>query len=416
MITSLRIMLRRWRGRWLLAWLNFFKAVIQRFFADGCMYQASALTFASLLAVVPLMLVGVSVLAAFPVFDHVGISIQDFIFSNFVPASGQVIQQYLLSFVRKSGQLSVMGIASLLVTAVLMMFTMEQAFNSIWRVTQRRRGIYAFLIYWAILTLSPLFLGLSFATSAYLLSLPTIADVATMLGLTHLLVLLPLVMAMIVFTILYVAVPNCRVPYRVGLVVGAITAVAFELAKWGLTVYVSSFSNYQLLYGALSAIPAFLIWVYLSWVIILLGAEFCHGLTYRHRFHADRKLDGFTHAWYWLGYLYQAQLKSQGLTLVELVRKDRCGYAIEPERQMQRLQDAQLVQRGEGEQYFLAMDLHNLTLAKLLAVLPWKLPEADHLIIINRNGERLQKLIREIQAADETITQKPVLSWLDVVS
>ncbi len=413
MMTSLHNILRRMRTRWLLAWLNFFKAVIQRFFVDGCMYQASALTFASLLAVVPLMLVGVSVLAAFPGFSHFGVTIQDFIFSNFVPASGQVVQQYLLSFVHKSGQLSVMGIASLLVTAVLMMFTMEQAFNSIWRVRQRRRGIYAFLIYWAILTLSPLFLGLSFATSTYLLSLPSVAHIAQALGLTHLLVLLPPAMATVVFTILYVAVPNCRVPYRIGLIVGAITAIAFELAKWGLTVYLRSFSNYQLLYGALSAIPAFLIWVYLSWIIILLGAEFCHGLTYRHRFHADRKLDGFTHAWYWLGYLYQAQSRSQGLTLVELVHKDRCGYAIEPERQIQRLQDAELVQRGEGEQYFLALDLHQLTLARLLAILPWKLPEADKMIIINRNGERLQKLIHEMHTADELITQKPILTWLD---
>lgn len=375
------------------------------------MYRASALTFASLLAVVPLMLVSVSVLAAFPVFASFGQAIQDFVFNNFLPASGQVIQQYLLSFVHKTGQLSIMGLASLLVTAVLMIFTMEQAFNVIWRVEYRRRGIYAFLIYWAILTLSPLLLGLSLATSAYLLSLPFISNAAHLLGLTHLLIFLPFFMSVVVFTILYVAIPNCRVPFGIGLLTATLISIAFELAKWGFAVYLGGFSNYQLLYGALSAIPAFLIWVYVSWVIVLFGAELCHALTYRHRFHANRRLDGFTHAWYWLGYLYKAQLRSEGLTLVDIVRMDRCGYAVEPEVQIHTLQALKLIQRGEGERYFLSVDLHQMTIGQLLDALPWKLPEADKIIIINRDGEKLLHLVNTLKTQQLQIAQKTLLTW-----
>lgn len=236
----------------------FFTTLLKRFFNDGCMYRASALTLTSLLALVPLMLVSVSVLAAFPVFAKWGNGVQDFIFANFIPASGQIVQQYLISFVKQAGQLSIIGFIVLLVTAVLMLFNIEQAFNVIWRVETRRKGLFAFLLYWAILTLSPLLMGFSFALSSYIMSLPFIADAAITLGLVKwILIALPFLLAVFAFMILYIAIPNCRVPFKHGLTSAVIAAVLFELAKYGFTIYIRSFHTYEILYGALAAIPMF---------------------------------------------------------------------------------------------------------------------------------------------------------------
>jgi len=354
----------------------FLKALLHRFSMDGCMYRASALTLTSLLSVVPLMLVTVSVLAAFPVFAKFGDGIQTFIFNNFVPASGQVVQEYLNGFVSKAGQLSLIGIGVLLVTAVLMLFNIEQAFNVIWRVETRRKGLVAFLLYWAILTLSPLLLGFSLATSSYIISLPLIADTATKFGLMAILLgFLPFVLAVFAFMILYVAIPNCRVPLKDGFISAVITAVLFELAKYGFTFYIKSFNSYEILYGALAALPMFLLWVYLSWIIILFGAELCHSLTYRLSESSHRKLDAFTHAYLWLGYLWIGQKAQKSLTLAELVKLDQSGYMVDPEHQIQALIQAKLVRKTSGGRYVLGVDLHALEFWALVRTLPWKVPE-----------------------------------------
>lgn len=350
--------------------------VLQRFLADGCFSYASTLTFTTLLAVVPLMLVSISVLAAFPVFAQWGSSIQDFIFTNFVPTSGDAIQSYLLSFVKQAGQLSIVGLALLLLSAVLVLFNVEQAFNVIWRVHRQRKGIIAFLMYWAIITLSPLLMGLSFALTSYVISLPFIAVTAAKLGLIKLLLsVLPFILAVIAFTILYVAIPNCRVPARYAFLSGIIAGLLFEVAKYGFAFYLKSFNTYQVIYGALAAVPVFLLWIYLSWLIILFGAELCHSMTYHLNYVGDTKLDPFTHAFLWIGFLWQAQQQEKSLSLIQLVKLTQANYEIEPEHQIRTLCEINLVRRVTGGNYVLGADLHQMDFLSLAAKLPWKIPE-----------------------------------------
>ncbi|MFN7097857.1 MAG: YihY family inner membrane protein [Gammaproteobacteria bacterium] len=359
--------------------------VLRRFISDGCFSFASTLTFTALLAIVPLMLVSVSVLAAFPVFAQWGTSIQDFIFTNFVPTSSDAIQSYLLSFVKQAGQLSMVGLALLLVSAVLVLFNIEQAFNAIWRVHRQRKGIIAFLMYWALITLAPLLMGLSLALTSYVISLPFIATTAAKLGLIKLLLaILPFILAVVAFTILYSAIPNCRVPARAAFSSGIIAGILFEVAKYGFAFYLKSFNTYQVIYGALAAIPLFLLWIYISWLIILLGAEVCHSLTYHLHFDDNEKLDPFTHAYLWIGYLWLAQQKEQSLSLIELVKLDNAGYEIEPEQQMRALCDTHLVRRVSGGNYVLGADLHQLDFMSFVAKIPWKIPDQIHIAISHK--------------------------------
>src|SRR5262249_46760885 len=147
---------------------RFLQLTWHRFQNDGCASRAAALAFTTLLSLVPLLTVSFSVLTAFPVFQVFATKIQTFIIGNFVATSAETIQQHLQNIVQQTSKLSAIGMFFLLVTSVLMVFNMEQAFNAIWRVTKQRSFVSAFLMYWAVLTLTPVLIGIGLVLSTYL--------------------------------------------------------------------------------------------------------------------------------------------------------------------------------------------------------------------------------------------------------
>jgi membrane protein len=234
---------------------------------------AGELSFTTLLALVPLTTVSVAVLSLFPVFETWMDAIQQFIYGNFVPAAGAAVSEYLAEFAANAGRLTAWGLLFLLVTALLLMATIEHAFNDIWHVAQPRKRIHRFLGYWAVLTLGPILIGLGVSVTSYLLSLPLIAGPATPAGLRALvLAVAPTAFEVLAFMLMYVVVPNHRVRWRDALLGAIVAAALFELAKRGFGWFVLSFATYRAIYGALAALPVFLIWIYLSWTVVLLGA------------------------------------------------------------------------------------------------------------------------------------------------
>ncbi len=246
--------------------------MIRQFVNDACFTRAAALAYTSLLALVPLMTVSLALLSAFPVFQDGAQKIQDFVFSNFVAGSADIIQQHLQSFVESARHLSPTGLFFLVVTAVMMIFNMETDFNAIWRVKHRRHGVSAFLIYWAVLTLLPISVGVGIAVSANLAALPFVVEVGEMLKVKALLLrCLPNLITWLSFTILYVTLPNCSVKIRHAIWGGLVAMILFNWAKFGFSWYLIHFPSYELLYGALATIPIFLLWLYMTWLIILFG-------------------------------------------------------------------------------------------------------------------------------------------------
>jgi membrane protein len=216
---------------------------------------------------------GIGILSAFPVFKDYSQKIQNFIFSHFVAASADTIQSYLQDFADKAAGLSVSSVVFILIAAVTLIFTMESALNAIWKVETRRHGVTAFLIYWAVLTLLPILAGTGIALTAYFSSLPYIKGAAETITDTDLfLPLLPFLLSWTGFTTLYVALPNTRVFVRDALAGAFVSALLFEIAKRAFAYYVTNVSTYEFIYGALAAIPIFLVWIYVSWLIILFGA------------------------------------------------------------------------------------------------------------------------------------------------
>jgi membrane protein len=350
--------------------LRFIHFVIVHFINDDCTYRASALAFTSLLAVIPLMTVGLAVLTAFPVFENLADPVQNFIFDNFVPETGKVVQSYLHQFTVQVANLSTLGIAILVLTALLLMVTIERAMNKIWRAPSSRQGVAAFLLYWAILSLGPVLLGLSLAASSYVFSLPFIHNAAP----SFLIKATPFFLSLTAFTLLYVVVPNCPVKITHGLWGGIIAALLFESAKQGFVYYLTHYNSYKLVYGAFATIPVFFIWIYWMWIITLLGAEISYAFSVHHKRRVGKPLDGFSHALLWLYSLWQVQQEGKSLSLDALIGSTNHPFAVDTNEMISTLSQLGLIHRTHKGYFMLSRDLHALSLYDLSQQLPYPLP------------------------------------------
>lgn len=250
----------------------------KQFLDHDCLSAAGALTYTTLFAVVPLMTVTFTIFSMIPEYASVGDEVQDFVFENFVPGSSDIVQEKLVEFTDRARNLTVAGFVFLFLTAFLMLVTIEKSFNTIWHVAEPRRGLQRFLLYWGVLSLGPASAIIGMLSSIYLFSLPMVSELDTV-GLGDLLLgYLPLILSIAMFTILYFAVPNCHVPLKHAFAGGVITMFVFQSA-FSIFARVSKGLSYDAVYGTFAAVPIFLIWLYLVWVIILCGAIFVRSLS-----------------------------------------------------------------------------------------------------------------------------------------
>jgi membrane protein len=244
-----------------------------RFSEDRCIQIASSLTFTTLLSLVPIITVVLTVVSAFPVFESVTGHVQSYVLQNVVPQSVGILADYADQFSANAARLTAFGVVFLGVTALLLMFTIERAFNDIWRVSWRRPLLHRILIYWTVLTIGPLCIGASMSLTSYLLTLSLgLADEAPGIGLLAL-KFLPVLLTSTAFALMYFTVPNRQVRKRDALLGGVAAGIGFEAMKQGLGLYITHFPTYKLVYGAFAAVPIFLLWIYLSWLIVIGGAE-----------------------------------------------------------------------------------------------------------------------------------------------
>jgi len=324
------------------------------------------------------MAVILGVLSAFPVFDYGVEQLQDFIFSQFVPAAGDVVREYLDEFVQRSAGLTGTGTLFLVVTALILMSTIEKSLNRIWRVDRPRRPTSRLIVYWAVLTLGPLLLGASLGLTSYLAALPLLAPEFVRGPLQSLLfVATPFFVAMLAFTLIFMIVPNRRVRWNHALAGAAFSALAFELSKRGFVFYISNFPTYEKLYGALATIPIFLVWIYVSWVVILLGASLAASLTTFHYRHAEWRWNPRHHLLLvlrLLDHLRRAQSQGHGVSHARLLELEAAATDAELTGLMERLDDCGFARRDEDGDWFLSVDLDEATLADLYHSMSLVLP------------------------------------------
>jgi membrane protein len=251
----------------------FLRRLLRRLTGVSIARTAAALAFTTLFGLVPLFTVAFTFITRYPIFERSQDALESLLLRYFLPGSGTIVRRYLAEFTANSTQLKGIGTFFVLLTAVLLVVQVDQEINAIWGMAREPRSVgRRILIYALAFTAGPAFIG---AAIYYMNWVIEHAIVTTSLGVEALTVLsgpAALVIDTAGFTLLYVLVPAYRVPLRLAFIGGLLAAIAFELAKYGFRFYITHFSTYQLVYGPLAVLPLFLLWIYVSWIIVLVGA------------------------------------------------------------------------------------------------------------------------------------------------
>ena len=247
--------------------------LLERFKEDRIIVYSGYLSFVSLLSIVPLLAVIFSVFSLFPVFQDWRGEVESFVFKNFVPTLGEAIQGYLVRFVENATKMTSLGLVVLFLVALLLISSIDHTLNHIWRVRKNRRKLVSFSIYWVVLTLGPVLIGTSLLTTSYLLSLTGFEE-NTLLAVRKLfLAFLPYLASFSSFLLIYLLVPHTRVHFWSALSGAMIASILFELSKSAFALYFTHFPVYKEIYGALAIIPLLFVWIFISWIVILVGAQ-----------------------------------------------------------------------------------------------------------------------------------------------
>ena len=255
-------------------WRQMLRTLWHRFREVRLGMTASSLTFTTVLALVPLFTLGLAIFTAFPIFAQVQEQLQRWLIESLVPESiSRQVLGSLTQFSRKASRLGLVGLIAVVVTSLALLVTIDRTLGQIWRVSRQRPWGQRVLIYWAGITLGPLLLGGSLAISSYLFSgyLSGLGDWLPV-SVRNLLDLVEFCLLVACVTGLYYYLPNTRVDWRHALTGGVVVAVGLELAKKVLALYLAQMPTYSAIYGAFSAVPILLVWIYVAWVVVLLGA------------------------------------------------------------------------------------------------------------------------------------------------
>jgi len=401
--------------------LSFTRYLLARFFKNQGMPNAASLTFTTLLSLVPLMTVSMAVISLLSISDQISDQIQHFVFENFVPASGAVLQGHLAQFSEKASRLTGPGFLFLLVVALMMMASIDRVFNHIWQVRRKRSPLSLFLVYWATLSLGPLLMGLSIAVSTYLISMPLFKEIAEELAFTsHLLSLAPVLASMVAFSMLYLLVPNRRVPLKYAVMGGLLAAILFELAKRGFALYITQFPTYEAIYGALAIVPIFLIWIYLSWVITLLGAEFTYCIEhyeYGGELEQYSRRDRFSLLYRMLKQLWLNQQSGNTVSLQRLGAQMKDVPEIYLEEGLELLGEARLVVCSESREWVLSQSLSQYSVYQLLHLAGGGMADPKVLLSAEENSaHELGLLLGKAKGEIESTLAVPLDQFLSVLA
>ncbi len=374
--------------------VQFLVALSKEFFDKECQKSAAALTYMTLFALVPIMTVTYSMFSLVPAFDGVAERLQNLVFENFVPETSQEVQDYLSSFSEQARSLTIFGVIMLVVTAYFMLTSIEKTFNLIWGVKTARRGLTGFLLYWAVLSIGPLLLGVVVIVSTYLMSLRFFFDdVASISFISPIFRLVPLFATTLAFSLLFIAVPNCRVGIKQAFVGGFVAAICFEGAKLIFTSIVAN-SSFKLIYGAFAAVPLFLLWINIFWTIVLGGALLVRNLSEPSEHIRGPNHISLSSLMTCLDVFFRKSLKGEAVS-----DKDCLEVGITPalwRKLREKLIENQLVARVEGNFYVLQQDLSQVSVWDLIEMFKLRIVDLN-VVTGNLNDNNWESLLEEIQ-------------------
>lgn len=322
--------------------------VLRRLHEERLPEVAGSLTFTTVLALVPVLTIAFAVFTTFPLFTSFRESLEAYFVQSVMPRGiANTILDYLTQFSAKASRLSALGAVFLIVTAIFMFGTVDRTLNRLWRVRETRPFLQRMLVYWSVMTIGPLLLGASLtAASEFLPLLGGVSRKASPL-LGSLSLLLSLGLSTLAFALLYQTVPNRQVDWREAVIGGLVAAIAFEITRRMFAFTINLGGGYRAIYGALAAIPIFLIWVYLFWLITLLGAVVAAALPvvrYERWWHRAAPGSEFLDAMALLKVLHDARAGHAAVDVLKLRELTHLGFD-ESESLLQRMLEAGWVGR-----------------------------------------------------------------------
>lgn len=379
---------------------------LKRFESTERRRDAAALTYTTLFALVPVLTVIYSILSAIPALHEWGGELNSKMLLYVLPEGSEQVTEYLLGFSQQAKRLTWVGVVFLLVTALMLLRTIEIQFNRIWKVDKPRSGIQIFFRYWAVLSLGPVFIVGALAINSVIVSLPLMSD----LGKAPIFVrVLPWLFSSVALAALYMLVPNCRVPWRNALFAALLIAAVLELGKFMFARVVGMFPSYKLIYGAFAVVPLFLLWMYLSWMLMLFGAELSYALS--HYAPADRKMPVLWRRLLLVQLLVQQQEKGELLSEAELIKRLDNLTPVQVRVELQRLQEKNQVALTQDGYWVWLPNIERITLAELFHEMSLKdlcaaLPEEARMD--NEQREKWQQWQSSWQSHSEKVLGRSV--------
>jgi membrane protein len=359
---------------------SFFRFLWRRFLDDRLFEAAGALSYTTVFALVPLSMVVFGVLSAFPVFDQWSGQLSDYVFSNFVPSSARSVEKYLQEFSANTGKLTTAGVIALVISLLITLTSVEATFNRIWRVKTARPKFSRFLVYWTVLTLGALVAATSLALSTRFFALAVFETGPGRLLEAVMLRLAPMTIELFAFTAIFRVVPHRTIKWRHAAMGALLSVLLFELVKWSIGLYLGSFGAYQKIYGPLAFVPIFLLWIYLGWVAILLGASFASSMSaFRYQPLAMRLPEGYElyGLLRMLGRFAEQRQKGKGLHSEEIQRLEPMLTDALVQELLAELCVIGVLSRAESGEWLLARDLDDLTMAELYEACQLRIPIAE---------------------------------------
>ena len=254
-------------------WLDTARILVLRFRADRLALTAGSLTFTTIISLVPLITVMLALFSAFPMFAALQEALQRYFLQTLVPdAIARPVMGAITQFSLRASRLGAFGLIALIVSALALMLTIDRALNAIWRVRRPRRIAQRVLLYWGAMTLGPLVFAVSLTATSYALSASRGLVGGLPRGVGFAVAVFEFLIEGIGVAALFHYVPNTFVRWRHALLGGGFVAICMVFGKRALTAYFGAVPTYALVYGAFATLPIFLVWIYASWVIVLLGA------------------------------------------------------------------------------------------------------------------------------------------------
>jgi membrane protein len=398
-------------------WFQFILFVVRRFEADRCRDQAGSLTYTTLFAVVPMLTVFLVIISSIKALEPARQQLQQMIYSNFLPKTSIAFDKAFNVFTENSSNLTVIGVLFLFITTVLMLTSIESVFNRIWRVKETRNGIIGFMRYWTIISLGPIFLGSAFVISSTLASMNVLSNnfAGYEVDGTALFAVISFALTTLGFFILYWTIPNRSVPIKAAIIAGLFGAIAFELLKNLFGFVMTNFTSYTLVYGAFAAVPIFLLWIFLSWNIVLLGVEISYALTAFHtgkiqtRHPVLMMLDI-------LELFYKKQKTGQVVTDTEALDILGRGEIGRWPRYVQLLEKQNLVKRTDNNEYVLVRNLDEIDFWSFYTSLPYTLPRRKDVEHVHDDDIWMKHIGPTLIESDEYLAAKlsiPLSTILD---